>query len=89
MTGVLTCALPICFALGATVYTHNPDHAAAAAGIPAGVTWINQWQGGGPERLYEPAGDSGMGATGARAAYDAATRPATIHTAPATVSTLS
>ena len=73
------------FALGATVYTHNPDHAAAAAGIPAGVTWINQWQGGGPERLYEPAGDSGMGATGARAAYDAATRPATIHTAPATV----
>ncbi|WP_067666767.1 aldehyde dehydrogenase family protein [Nocardia miyunensis] len=77
------------FALGATVYTHNADHAAAAATIPAGVTWINQWQGGGPERLYEPAGDSGMGATGARAAYDAATRPATIHTAPATASTLS
>ncbi|TQC50854.1 aldehyde dehydrogenase [Rhodococcus sp. WS4] len=77
------------FALGATVYTHNPDHAAAAAGIPAGVTWINQWQGGGPERLYEPAGDSGMGATGARAAYDAATRPATIHTAPAAAATLS
>ncbi|QSE89935.1 aldehyde dehydrogenase [Rhodococcus pseudokoreensis] len=77
------------FALGATVYTHNPDHAAAAARIPAGVTWINQWQGGGPERLYEPAGDSGMGATGARAAYDAATRPATIHAAPATASTLS
>jgi acyl-CoA reductase-like NAD-dependent aldehyde dehydrogenase len=70
------------FALGATVYTHNSDHAAAATGIPAGVTWINQWQGGGPERLYEPAGASGMGATGARAAYDAATRPATIHTAP-------
>ncbi|MFF2107598.1 aldehyde dehydrogenase family protein [Rhodococcus koreensis] len=77
------------FALGATVYTHNPDHAAAAAGIPAGVTWINQWQGGGPERLYEPAGDSGMGATGARAAYDAATRPASIHTAPAPASTRS
>lgn len=53
------------------------------------MTWINQWQGGGPERLYEPAGDSGMGATGARAAYDAATRPATIHAAPATASTLS
>nr|WP_296770781.1 aldehyde dehydrogenase family protein [Rhodococcus sp. (in: high G+C Gram-positive bacteria)] len=69
------------FALGATVYTNDPAHAAAAAAIPAGVTWINQWQGGGPERLYEPAGDSGMGATGARAAYDAATRPATIHTA--------
>lgn len=69
------------FALGATVYTSDPAHAAAAGAIPAGVTWINQWQGGGPERLYEPAGDSGMGATGARAAYDAATRPATIHTA--------
>ncbi|WP_072802558.1 aldehyde dehydrogenase family protein [Rhodococcoides yunnanense] len=69
------------FALGATVYTRDPAHAAAASAIPAGVTWINQWQGGGPERLYEPAGDSGMGATGARAAYDAATRPATIHTA--------
>ncbi|RQO43011.1 aldehyde dehydrogenase [Rhodococcus sp. KBW08] len=69
------------FALGATVYTNDPAHAAAAAAIPAGVTWINQWQGGGPERLYEPAGESGMGATGARAAYDAATRPATIHTA--------
>ncbi|MBT2264627.1 aldehyde dehydrogenase family protein [Rhodococcus erythropolis] len=77
------------FALGATVYTHNPDHAAAAAAIPAGVTWVNQWQGGGSERLYEPAGESGMGATGARAAYDAATRPATIHTAPTTAFTLS
>lgn len=69
------------FGLAATVYTPDPDHMAAAARIPAGVVWVNQWQGGGPERLYEPAGDSGMGATGAAAAYDAATRPASVHIA--------
>ncbi|MFG2005136.1 aldehyde dehydrogenase family protein [Spirillospora sp. NPDC048911] len=69
------------FGLAATVYTNDPAHMAAARAIPAGVLWVNQWQGGGPERLYEPAGDSGMGATGARAAYDAATRPTSIHTA--------
>ncbi|MEW1844432.1 aldehyde dehydrogenase family protein [Nonomuraea angiospora] len=71
------------FGLAATVYTTDPAHMAAARRIPAGVVWVNQWQGGGPERLYEPAGDSGMGATGSRAAYDAATRPTSIHTAPA------
>lgn len=71
------------FGLAATVYTSDPAHMAAARAIPAGVVWVNQWQGGGPERLYEPAGDSGMGATGSRAAYDAATRPVSIHTAPA------
>ncbi|MEU7837783.1 aldehyde dehydrogenase family protein [Nonomuraea sp. NPDC049129] len=70
------------FGLAATVYTNDPAHMAAARDIPAGVVWVNQWQGGGPERLYEPAGDSGMGATGSRAAYDAATRPVSIHTAP-------
>ncbi|MFB4304139.1 aldehyde dehydrogenase family protein [Actinomadura sp. NTSP31] len=71
------------FGLAATVYTDDPEHMAAAHRIPAGVVWVNQWQGGGPERLYEPAGDSGMGATGSRAAYDAATRPVSVHTAPA------
>ncbi|MGW4400391.1 aldehyde dehydrogenase family protein [Amycolatopsis nivea] len=71
------------YGLAATVYTDNSDHIDAAARIPAGVTWVNQWQGGGPERLYEPAGDSGMGATGARAAYDAATRPSSVHIAAA------
>ena len=69
--------------LAATVYTADPEHMAAARRVPAGVVWVNQWQGGGPERLYEPAGDSGMGASGSRAAYDAATRPASVHTAPA------
>lgn len=71
------------FGLAATVYTGDPAHMAAARALPAGVVWVNQWQGGGPERVYEPAGDSGMGATGARAAYDAATRPVSVHTAPA------
>ncbi|MFF1711983.1 aldehyde dehydrogenase family protein [Streptomyces sp. NPDC058268] len=71
------------FGLAATVYTENADHIAAAERLPVGVVWVNQWQGGGPERLYEPAGISGMGATGAHAAYDAATRPASIHIAEA------
>ncbi|MEU6552265.1 aldehyde dehydrogenase family protein [Streptomyces sp. NPDC046915] len=69
------------YGLAATVYTNDDDHVAAAARLPAGVVWVNQWQGGGPERLYEPAGDSGMGATGSTAAYDAATRPAAVHIA--------
>ena len=70
------------YGLAATVYTRDPEPAEAASRIPAGVVWLNQWQGGGPERLYEPAGDSGMGATGARASYDAATRPTSVHRAP-------
>jgi succinate-semialdehyde dehydrogenase/glutarate-semialdehyde dehydrogenase len=70
------------FGLAATVYTRDPEHVSAAStAIPAGVLWVNQWQGGGPGRTYEPARDSGMGATGAHAAYDAATRPATVHVA--------
>ncbi|WP_237534837.1 aldehyde dehydrogenase family protein [Streptomyces sp. SID3343] len=67
------------FGLAATVYTDDPAHMAAAERLPAGVVWVNQWQGGGPERLYEPAGDSGMGATGSSAAFDAATRPVSVH----------
>lgn len=71
------------FGLAATVFTQNPRHMDDASRIPAGVVWVNQWQGGGPERVYEPAGASGMGATGASAAYDAATRPASTHIAAA------
>ncbi|MEU6762378.1 aldehyde dehydrogenase family protein [Streptomyces sp. NPDC046853] len=80
----LTRAAASRYGLAATVYTDDPDHIAAAARLPVGVVWVNQWQGGGPERLYEPARDSGMGATGARAAYDAATRPAAVHVATTT-----
>jgi acyl-CoA reductase-like NAD-dependent aldehyde dehydrogenase len=70
------------FGLAATVYTPDPDHAAAAASIPAGLTWVNRWQGGGPEMMFEPAGDSGMGVAGGHAAYDAATRLASVYVAP-------
>lgn len=68
------------FGLAATVFSNDPDHIAAARCIPAGIIWINKWQGGWTGRIYEPAGISGMGATGGRAAYDAATRPASIYT---------
>ncbi|SFN37656.1 Acyl-CoA reductase [Pseudonocardia ammonioxydans] len=69
------------FGLAATVYTHDPAHAAEAASIPAAVTWVNQWQGGGAGMVCEPARDSGMGATGGHATYDAATRPSTVYVA--------
>lgn len=71
------------YGLAATVYTRDADNTAAAARLPAGVIWVNQWQGGGPEMLYEPAGDSGMGATGSVASYEAATRPVAMHVAEA------
>ncbi|MFD9883027.1 aldehyde dehydrogenase family protein [Streptomyces alboflavus] len=66
------------YGLAATVYTDDPEHREAAARIPAGVVWIDQWQGGSPDMVWEPAGDSGMGAAGAHAAYDAATRPSSV-----------
>lgn len=70
------------FGLAATVYSQNEEHLELATRIPAGVLWINKWQGG-STRTYEPARSSGMGATGNTAAYDAATRPSTVHIAPA------
>ena len=66
------------YGLAATVFTRNPAHAKAAQDIPAGMVWINQWQGGGLVRMYEPARHSGMSATGGRAAFDAATRAVSI-----------
>ncbi|WP_369212253.1 aldehyde dehydrogenase family protein [Streptomyces flavofungini] len=66
------------FGLAATVYTHDPEHIEAATRLPAGIVAVNQWQGGSAEMVWEPAGDSGMGATGAHAAYDAATRPSSV-----------
>jgi succinate-semialdehyde dehydrogenase/glutarate-semialdehyde dehydrogenase len=67
------------FGLAATVYTKNPEHIALSYSIPAGILWINQWQGGDLGRHMEPAADSGMGAMGGRLAYDAATRPMAVH----------
>lgn len=62
------------YGLALTVFTDQAEHAAAAAEQPVGMVWVNQWQGGGLSRMYEPAGCSGAGLTGGRAAYDAATR---------------
>jgi acyl-CoA reductase-like NAD-dependent aldehyde dehydrogenase len=67
------------FGLAATVYTKNPEHIELAYSIPAGILWINQWQGGDLGRHMEPASDSGMGAMGGHLAYDAATRPMAVH----------
>jgi acyl-CoA reductase-like NAD-dependent aldehyde dehydrogenase len=66
------------FGLAATVYTNTDEHVDRAQEIPVGVVWVNEWQGGGLSRTYEPARESGLGATGGRAALDAATRPATV-----------
>ncbi|MEG8279805.1 aldehyde dehydrogenase family protein [Streptomyces sp. AHA2] len=66
------------YGLAATVYTGDPEHIEAATRLPAGIVTINQSQGGSAEMVWEPAGDSGMGATGAHAAYDAATRPSSV-----------
>ncbi|KRA24759.1 aldehyde dehydrogenase [Microbacterium sp. Root61] len=65
------------FGLAATVYTDNPHHQALAADLPVGIVWINQWQGGNGH-IYEPARNSGMGATGGHDAFDAATRAVTV-----------
>lgn len=71
------------YGLAATVYSDTSEHINKASRLPAGVVWVNQWQGGGPECIYEPARSSGMGATGSTASFDAATRPVSVHIAPA------
>lgn len=74
------------YGLAATVYSNTAEHISAASQLPAGVVWVNQWQGGGPECIYEPARSSGMGATGSTASFDAATRPVSVHIASAPTS---
>lgn len=67
------------YGLGATIYTPNERRAEKAAReIPAAITWINQWQARGQGVIYEPSGLSGMTAIGHDAAFDAATRPASV-----------
>lgn len=71
------------FGLAATVYTGDPDHQRRAADIRAALVWINAWQQGGVNATYEPWGLSGVGAAGAAASFDAATRPVSLLVAPA------
>lgn len=74
----LTLAADSEYGLAVTIYTHDLQHAKAATALPAGMVWINQWQGGGMVRMYEPAKASGSGATGSRAAFDGATRAVSV-----------
>jgi len=68
------------YGLAMTVYSHAPAHIElAAASVPVGILWVNGWQGGDFERQMEPAGMSGMGATGRTLTLDASTRPTAIH----------
>lgn len=66
------------FGLAATVFSNNAEHVRRSSQLPVGVLWVNKWQGGSVNRCYEPAGISGVGAAGSRAAFDASTRPSTI-----------
>ncbi|VVJ21862.1 Aldehyde dehydrogenase (EC [Amycolatopsis camponoti] len=66
------------FGLAATVYTADADHRKLACSIPTGVLWLGGWQLGDLGRLIEPAGVSGMGASGGVYALDAMTRPTSV-----------
>jgi acyl-CoA reductase-like NAD-dependent aldehyde dehydrogenase len=66
------------FGLAATIFTEDRNHVDAALLLPVGMVWINQWQGSGLLRMFEPARASGSGLTGGRAAFDAATRGVSI-----------
>lgn len=66
------------FGLAATIFTEDRNHVDAAMRLPVGMVWINQWQGSGLLRMFEPARASGSGLTGGRAAFDAATRGVSI-----------
>ena len=63
------------FGLAATVYTSAEADLRHCSEIRAAIVWVNEWQGGGVGMEYEPWGESGSGATGGSALFDAATRP--------------
>lgn len=66
------------FGLAATVYTSDGDNLRRCQEIRAAIVWVNEWQGGGAGVMYEPWGESGSGATGGVALFDAATRPMSV-----------
>jgi succinate-semialdehyde dehydrogenase/glutarate-semialdehyde dehydrogenase len=66
------------FGLGATILSNNPATISRAPELPAGVVWVNEWQGGSPGLTYEPVRDSGMGTVGT---LDSVTRPMVVHLA--------
>jgi acyl-CoA reductase-like NAD-dependent aldehyde dehydrogenase len=64
------------YGLCATLLTNRPEHALRGSEIPAAMCWVNEWQGGAPGAVYEPARLSGLGAVGT---LDTFTRPMTLH----------
>ncbi|MBE1592340.1 aldehyde dehydrogenase family protein [Nonomuraea angiospora] len=72
------------FGLAATVYSSTPENLRRCREINAALVWINEWQHGGVNMVHEPWGVSGMGATGAAASFDAATRPVSMLYSPST-----
>jgi acyl-CoA reductase-like NAD-dependent aldehyde dehydrogenase len=66
------------FGLAATVYTNDPAHVVAVGDLPAGIVWINRWQGEGNAVTFEPARQSGVSAIGHFASFDAATRATSV-----------
>jgi succinate-semialdehyde dehydrogenase/glutarate-semialdehyde dehydrogenase len=67
------------YGLCATLLTGRDEHARRGAEIPSAMCWVNEWQGGAPGSVYEPARISGIGAVGT---LDSVTRPMTLHRAP-------
>jgi acyl-CoA reductase-like NAD-dependent aldehyde dehydrogenase len=69
------------YGLAATFLSGDPERAERLAlELDTGVCWINEWQGGAPGALYEPARISGQGVVGN---LDAVTRPMLVHRGPA------
>ena len=66
------------YGLCATLLTNDPDHARRGRDVPAAICWVNDWQGGAPGMVYEPARSSGLGAVGT---LDTFTRPTVLHRA--------
>ncbi|MGN6722869.1 MAG: aldehyde dehydrogenase family protein [Marmoricola sp.] len=62
------------YGLTATLLTGTPAHAALADRLPAAIVWVNEWQGGAPGMVFEPAGSSGLSKLGAHASFDRVTR---------------
>lgn len=66
------------FGLAATVYTPDHAHREAASGMSVALTAFDRWRASDGLGVYEPAGVSGMGATGSTTTFDASTRPSTV-----------
>lgn len=71
------------YGLTATLLTGQAGHAALADRLPAALVWVNEWQGGVPGMVYEPAKGSGLGKVGGHASFDRVTRAMAVYAAAA------